>query len=186
MDGRKATKLDIRFSGSGSLDRTSEDDLALVEAMRLGCEVRLIPTGTIAGKSFRLGTGDEEELSFLHRARGQRRGRRDRLAAARVTAGETRSPTQRYQQRDHYGNEREQGSPVAEDQAGHDEPDQGERDKPNSEHELARHGRESTPWPTRGQNVSKPSHAAMRVRNEGMPQNPAWLTAIVVLRRRPS
>jgi hypothetical protein len=34
LDDRKATKLDIRFSGSGSLDRTSEDDLALLEAMR--------------------------------------------------------------------------------------------------------------------------------------------------------
>jgi hypothetical protein len=32
--------------------------------MRLGLEVRLIVTGTIAGKSFRLGTGDDEELSF--------------------------------------------------------------------------------------------------------------------------
>jgi len=64
MDGRKATKLDIRFSGSGVLDRTSEDDLALLEAMRLGREVRLIVTGSIAGKTFRLGTGAEEELSY--------------------------------------------------------------------------------------------------------------------------
>ena len=31
LDGLKATRLDIRFSGSGSLDRTSEDDLALLE-----------------------------------------------------------------------------------------------------------------------------------------------------------
>jgi hypothetical protein len=36
IDDRKATQLDIRFSGSGSLDRTSEDDLALLEAMRIG------------------------------------------------------------------------------------------------------------------------------------------------------
>jgi len=35
LDGHRATHLDIRFSGSGSLDRTSEDDLALLEAMRL-------------------------------------------------------------------------------------------------------------------------------------------------------
>jgi hypothetical protein len=27
MDGRRATTLNIRFSGSGVLDRTSEDDL---------------------------------------------------------------------------------------------------------------------------------------------------------------
>jgi hypothetical protein len=35
LDGRKATKISLRFSGSGILDRTSEDDLALLEAMRL-------------------------------------------------------------------------------------------------------------------------------------------------------
>jgi hypothetical protein len=64
MDERKATQLDIRFSGSGSLDRTSEDDLELQKAMRLGREVRLIVTGSIAAKAFRLGTGEEEELSY--------------------------------------------------------------------------------------------------------------------------
>jgi len=64
LDGRRATKLDVRFSGSGLLDRTSEDDLALLEAMRLGAPVRLIVVGQIAGKSFRLRTGDEEELSY--------------------------------------------------------------------------------------------------------------------------
>jgi hypothetical protein len=64
LDGRKATNLDIRFSGSGSLDRTSEDDLALLEAMRIGAPVRLIVTGTINGKSFRLGGPDDEEMSF--------------------------------------------------------------------------------------------------------------------------
>jgi hypothetical protein len=50
MDGHRATTLNIRFSGRGVLDRTSEDDLALLEAMRLGREVRLIVTGTISGK----------------------------------------------------------------------------------------------------------------------------------------
>jgi hypothetical protein len=63
IDERKATKLDIRFSGSGVLDRTSEDDLALLEAMRIGAPVRLIVLGSISGKAFRLGT-DEEELSY--------------------------------------------------------------------------------------------------------------------------
>ena len=38
IDGLKATKLDIRFTGNGSLDRTSEDDRALLEAMRMGRE----------------------------------------------------------------------------------------------------------------------------------------------------
>jgi hypothetical protein len=64
IDGLKATNLDIRFSGSGSLDRTSEDDLALLEAMRIGAPVRLIVTGTINGKAFRLGGTDDEELAF--------------------------------------------------------------------------------------------------------------------------
>ena len=54
LDNRKATKLDVRFSGSGTLDRTSEDDLALLEAMRIGSPVRLIITGQISGKAFRL------------------------------------------------------------------------------------------------------------------------------------
>ena len=64
LDGRKATNLDIRFSGSGSLDRTSEDDLALLEAMRIGAPVRLIVTGTINGKAFRLGGTDDDEMSY--------------------------------------------------------------------------------------------------------------------------
>jgi hypothetical protein len=63
MDDRKATKLDIRFGGSGSLDRISEDALALLEPMRIGAPVRLIVTGTINGKAFRLGGSEDEELS---------------------------------------------------------------------------------------------------------------------------
>jgi hypothetical protein len=64
LDDRKATKLDIRFSGSGALDRTSEDDLALLEAMRIGAPVRLIVTGEISGKAYKLGTGDAAEFSY--------------------------------------------------------------------------------------------------------------------------
>ena len=64
LDGRKATRLDIRFAGSGSLDRTSADDLALLEAMRIAAPVRLIVTGEISGKAFRLGTGDDAEFAY--------------------------------------------------------------------------------------------------------------------------
>jgi hypothetical protein len=64
IDDRKATKLDIRFSGSGSRHRTSSDDLALLEAMRMGSEVRLIVTGTISGKGFRLSGDDDDGLSY--------------------------------------------------------------------------------------------------------------------------
>jgi hypothetical protein len=35
-------------------------DVAPLEAMRIGREVRLILTGTIAGKAFRLGLDDEK------------------------------------------------------------------------------------------------------------------------------
>jgi hypothetical protein len=55
LDGHKATRLDIRFAGSGELQRTSMDDLALLKAARLGLEVRLIVVGEISAKSFRLG-----------------------------------------------------------------------------------------------------------------------------------
>jgi hypothetical protein len=60
MDGRRATKLHIRFSGTCDLDRTSEDDLELLNAMRLGLPVRLIVTGSIGAKAFNLSTNDEE------------------------------------------------------------------------------------------------------------------------------
>jgi len=63
MDGQRATTLNIRFSGSGVLDHTSADDLALLEAMRLGREIRLIVTGAISGKRFELGTSGQE-LSY--------------------------------------------------------------------------------------------------------------------------
>ena len=64
IDDRKATQLDIRFSGSGSLDRTSDDDLEFLEAMRMGREVRLIVTGTIAGEASRLSGKEDEEFAY--------------------------------------------------------------------------------------------------------------------------
>jgi len=66
IDGHRAMKLAVRFSGTGDLDRTSDDDLALLEAMRMGAPVRLIITGEISGKGFSLARkpGDEGELSY--------------------------------------------------------------------------------------------------------------------------
>ena len=66
IDGHRAMKLAVRFSGTGDLDRTSADDLALLEAMRMGAPVRLIITGEISGKGFSLARkpGDEGELSY--------------------------------------------------------------------------------------------------------------------------
>jgi hypothetical protein len=64
IDGIRATRLDLRFSGSGTLDRTSDDDLKLLEAARLGSEVVLIVRGTFVGKGFRLVGKDDDELSY--------------------------------------------------------------------------------------------------------------------------
>jgi hypothetical protein len=66
MDGFKATRLDLRFSGSGILDRTNVDDLALLEAARLGEPVRLIVVGEFVGKGFRLNRNSDRdaELSY--------------------------------------------------------------------------------------------------------------------------
>jgi hypothetical protein len=66
MDGYRAVKLNLRFAGSGSLDRTSLDDLELLEAGRLGAPVRLIVVGEFVGKGFRLNrnSDDEGELSY--------------------------------------------------------------------------------------------------------------------------
>lgn len=65
IDGRKAQKISVRFSGSCFLDRTSEDDLVFLNAMRMGTPVRLIITGLPTGKGFSLRTRDtDDELSY--------------------------------------------------------------------------------------------------------------------------
>jgi hypothetical protein len=66
MDGYKAVSLELRFSGTGRLDRTSLDDLELLEADRLGNPVRLIVVGEFVGKGFRLkrNSDGEGELSY--------------------------------------------------------------------------------------------------------------------------
>jgi hypothetical protein len=65
MDGWTATTLELRFSGSGVLDRTSSDDLALLEAARLGEPCRLIIVGEFSAKGFRLNRKpDGDELGY--------------------------------------------------------------------------------------------------------------------------
>ena len=66
MDGYKATKLELRFSGSGHLDRTSLNDVELLEAARLGEPVRLLIVGEFVGKGFRLNRNSDgnAELSY--------------------------------------------------------------------------------------------------------------------------
>ena len=53
-EGKKAQRISVRFTGSCELDRTSEDDLVFLEAMRLGVPVRLVITGLPVGKGFSL------------------------------------------------------------------------------------------------------------------------------------
>jgi hypothetical protein len=66
MDGYKAAKLELKFSGSGHLDRTSLDDVGLLEAARLGEPVRLLVVGEFVGKGFKLSRNSdgEGELSY--------------------------------------------------------------------------------------------------------------------------
>lgn len=80
IDGYRATKLDIRFFGRCVLDRTSDDDLALLEAMRMGKEVRLIVTGVHRRQGVpHGGTQRRRGVVRLHGPRRGHRGRRDRL-----------------------------------------------------------------------------------------------------------
>ncbi len=66
-EGRKAQRISVRFTGSCELDRTSEDDLVFLRAMRLGVPVRLVITGLPVGKGFSLKVAQDatdEELAY--------------------------------------------------------------------------------------------------------------------------
>jgi hypothetical protein len=68
LDGHAARNLSLRFSGNAKLDGTRNDDVALLQAARLGKEVRLIVTGQVQTKSFSLDTkGEELAYSFVVR-----------------------------------------------------------------------------------------------------------------------
>lgn len=62
LDGHGATRLLLKFSGAGELDPLSNDDIELLEAARLGSEVRLLVVGEVSTKGFRLNRkpGDDE------------------------------------------------------------------------------------------------------------------------------
>ncbi len=68
LDGHKAARCALRFSGSGKLDRTSADDVELMRAARLGEPIRLIVIGEVASKAFSLKKDtDELEYAFVVR-----------------------------------------------------------------------------------------------------------------------
>ena len=60
QDGHKADRLSIAFSGGVDLDRTSEEDLALVDELTLGKQVTLTVTAIVTKKGFTLSPGREE------------------------------------------------------------------------------------------------------------------------------
>lgn len=61
LDGHKADKLVLSFSGQIELDRTSEDDLAFIDGLFLGRDVELKVKATIAKKGFTFTAREDEE-----------------------------------------------------------------------------------------------------------------------------
>ena len=52
MDGHYAQRIGLSFGGSLELDPMNEDDLALIDGLKLGQEVTLRIAATVAGKGF--------------------------------------------------------------------------------------------------------------------------------------
>jgi hypothetical protein len=52
IDGRKADKLTLSIGGTLELDRTNEEDLTLLENLRIGQDIDLHVTATVAAKGF--------------------------------------------------------------------------------------------------------------------------------------
>jgi hypothetical protein len=66
VDGFRAEKITVRFVGVIDLDRTSIEDVAFVNALRLCGAVRVICTGAVSGKGFthRVSSKDEGEVGY--------------------------------------------------------------------------------------------------------------------------
>lgn len=60
LDGHKADRLAITFSGGVDLDRTSEEDLSFIDNLMLGQEVTLSVTAVVTKKGFTLSPGKDE------------------------------------------------------------------------------------------------------------------------------
>lgn len=59
MDGYRADKLAVQFTGGVDLDRTSKDDLDFVNGLTLGKQVELKIIATVSRKGFTLTAKDE-------------------------------------------------------------------------------------------------------------------------------
>ena len=57
LDGLAANRLELRLSGTAVLRAGIEDDVALLEAARLGEPLRLIVSGYVGAKGFTLRRG---------------------------------------------------------------------------------------------------------------------------------
>ena len=71
LDGHVADKITLSFGGSVELDRLIEDDLALVEGLRLGQDVALRVECVVAGKGFTHTSkaDDEEQVGYTAKLR---------------------------------------------------------------------------------------------------------------------
>lgn len=63
LDGQKADKVILSFGGSMELDRTSEEDLALIDSMLLGRDVALSIVASVAGKGFTCSVRDDGDAT---------------------------------------------------------------------------------------------------------------------------
>lgn len=61
LDGHKADRMAITFSGGVDLDRTSQEDLDLVDSLTLGKGVTLTVTAIVTKKGFSLSPGKDDE-----------------------------------------------------------------------------------------------------------------------------
>jgi hypothetical protein len=60
LDGHKADRLAVTFTGGVDLDRTSEEDLDFVGGLRLGQQITLTVTATVTKKGFTLNPGKDD------------------------------------------------------------------------------------------------------------------------------
>lgn len=68
IDGLKADRLAVSFAGTIELDRTDQDDLDLINGLRLGRDVPLEITATCVGKPQSYQPREDEPGIVTHRA----------------------------------------------------------------------------------------------------------------------
>ena len=61
LDGNKADRLAVSFSGGLELDRTSEEDLEFLKTLRLGRTVQLSVEAIVTRSGFTYAAGREDE-----------------------------------------------------------------------------------------------------------------------------